>query len=521
MLCQYPSINYFHQHGAQSDGLQADRLCMASEDAAKAARKDARKAEKKAARKAQKLASVVAEDQTLPMANASDGVHPLAKRSKTDAGGPSQMDVDAYLALHEITIHEAGAPAPCLSLAAAPFKAPLVQLLMAQPTFTAPSAVQAASWPVAALGRDVLAIAKTGSGKTLGFLLPVLSQCGTAERAAAKGAPLGLIMAPTRELALQIHAEAAKYGACVGVRAVAIYGGASKETQVRALRRGVELIIGTPGRIKDILDTRGGGKQAECGCGAFRLLVLDEADRMLDMGFERDIRDIVWQAFGHGDGYRPHQTFLYSATWPLEVQGIAADLLTEAVKVTVGSGGEKLTASRSVTQRVHVVDGSKRWETFVELIAGGAGGQGSRCIVFANRKDTVASIAKYCQGKGLACECLSGDRSQSQREGTIRRFKAGEVTLVIATDVAARGLDIKGIERVINYELPVDDFQDYVHRIGRTGRAGATGEADSIFTDADRRYAKELTRIMTEAGQPIPPALAKMAPQKIVFDDSD
>ena len=490
---------------------------MASEDAAKAARKEARKAEKKAARKAEKkaekLGSTAAEDR------AADGV-PAAKRSKTDAGGPSQIDVDAYLALHEITIHEAGAPAPCLSLAAAPFKAPLVQLLMAQPMFTAPSAVQAASWPVAALGRDVLAIAKTGSGKTLGFLLPVLSQCA-AERAAAKGAPLGLIMAPTRELALQIHAEAAKYGACVGVRAVAIYGGASKETQVRALRRGVELIIGTPGRIKDILDTRGGGKQAECGCGAFRLLVLDEADRMLDMGFERDIRDIVWQAFGHGDGYRPHQTFLYSATWPMEVQGIAADLLTDAVKVTVGSGGEKLTASRSVTQRVHVVDGSKRWDTFVELIAGGAGSEGSRCIVFANRKDTVASIAKYCQGKGLACECLSGDRSQSQREGTIRRFKAGEVTLVIATDVAARGLDIKGIERVINYELPVDDFQDYVHRIGRTGRAGATGEADSIFTDADRRYAKELTRIMPEAGQPIPPALAKMAPQKIVFDDSD
>ena len=225
------------------------------------------------------------------------------------------------------------------------------------------------------------------------------------------------------------------------------------------------------------------------------------------------------QAFGHGDGYRPHQTFLYSATWPVEVQGIAADLLTDAVKVTVGSGGEKLTASRSVTQRVHMVDGSARWAKFVELIAAGAGRGGARCIVFANRKDTVASVAKYCQGEGLKCECLSGDRSQSQREGTIRRFKAGEVTLVIATDVAARGLDIKGIERVINYELPVDDFQDYVHRIGRTGRAGATGEADSLFTDADRRHAKELTRIMTEAGQPIPPELAKMAPQRIVFGD--
>ena len=283
---------------------------MASDgEAAKAARKDARKAEKKAARKAEKKTerqAAAAEDRTLPTATDEDGAPPAAKRPKTDAGGPSQMpktdaggpfqdDLDAYLALHEITIHEAGAPAPCLSLAAAPFKAPLVKMLMAQPTFTAPSAVQAASWPVAAAGRDVLAIAKTGSGKTLGFLLPVLSRCA-ADRAAAKGAPLGLIMAPTRELALQIHAEAAKYGKCVGVRAAAIYGGASKEGQVRELRRGVELVIGTPGRIKDVLDTRGGGAQAVTPCSCFRLLVLDEADRMLDMGFERDIRDIVWQA---------------------------------------------------------------------------------------------------------------------------------------------------------------------------------------------------------------------------------
>ena len=146
---------------------------------------------------------------------------------------------------------------------------------------------------------------------------------------------------------------------------------------------------------------------------------------------------------------------------------------------------------------------------------------GSRCLRMSKWPRYLiidSSIARYCVSKGMACESVSGDRSQSQREATIRRFKAGEVTVVIATDVAARGLDIKGIERVINYELPTDDFQDYVHRIGRTGRAGATGEADSLFGDADRAHAVELTRIMKEAGQPIPPALAKMAPQRIVFD---
>ena len=485
-------------------------MAVSAEDAAAKAARKVRKA-KKAARKAEKAADV---------ADATS----VVKRPKLDAGSTSMAATSAagaYLALHEITISDAAAPPPCLSFAAAPFTPPLVKMLTSQPAFTVPSAVQAASWPVAVLGRDILAIAKTGSGKTLGFLMPVLAKSAV-ERASAKGAPLGLVMAPTRELALQIHAEAIKYGACVGVRACAVYGGASRETQVRALRRGCELIIGTPGRIKDVLDTRGGGAQSACRLDRFCLLVLDEADRMLDMGFEHDIRNIVWHAFAgaEAEAYRPHQTFFYSATWPLAVQGIAADLLTQPVRVTVGTGGDKLTASKSVVQRVHVVaNGSERWAKFVQLIGPfGSTGGGARCIVFANRKDTVKDLAKYCASEGMACESISGDRSQSQREATLCRFKSGEVTVVIATDVAARGLDIKGIERVINYDLPTDDFQDYVHRIGRTGRAGATGEADSLFGDADRANAVELTRIMKEAGQPIPPALAKMTPQRIIFD---
>jgi ATP-dependent RNA helicase DDX5/DBP2 len=241
----------------------------------------------------------------------------------------------------------------------------------------------------------VLAIAKTGSGKTLGFLLPVLTRCAVErKKAAANGStgPLGIVMAPTRELALRIHAEATKFGACVGVKSVAVYGGSAKQAQVNALQRGCELIVGTPGRIKDVLDVRGGGASTCVSCGEMTMVVLDEADRMLDMGFERDIRSIVWQCFNDGgaeDTYRPHQTFLYSATWPDDVQSIAADLLSDHVKVTVGAGGEKLTASKSIVQRVHVVDGAKRWEAFVNLIAPfGKGGAhaGARVIVFANRK---------------------------------------------------------------------------------------------------------------------------------------
>ena len=487
-----------------------------------------RKANRKAARASRK-----AKHADKPVG---DGDTP-AKRTKSSAAESTTVTTTladtaaaaAYFKKHEIVVHVDDAPPPCLSLADAPFSATLVEMLLAQPGFAAPSAVQAATWPIAAAGRDVLAIAKTGSGKTLGFLLPVLQRCHL--NRVAKGQerrnPQCLIMAPTRELALQIAAEAIKFGARVDCKAVAVYGGASKDKQVRALQRGCDVIIGTPGRVMDVLDVRGRGAEASCvSVEHLAMLVLDEADRMLDLGFERDIRSLAWHAFGE----RPRQTFLFSATWPEAVQGVAGDLLTHRpVKVTVGSGGRKLTANRSVMQRVHVLDNgteASRLKAFDGLLApfgpGGAHDR-KRVIVFANMKVTVAKLLARCRAKGMAADSLSGDRSQSQREATVRKFKEGRsVTVVIATDVAARGLDIKGIEQVINYELPVDDFQDYVHRIGRTGRAGKSGGADSLFTAGDKAHAPTLIRILKEAGQVVPPALAKFSSQRTVFEsDSD
>jgi ATP-dependent RNA helicase DDX5/DBP2 len=286
-------------------------------------------------------------------------------------------------------------------------------------------------------------------------------------------------MAPTRELALQIATEGQKFGASSGVRIVAVYGGATKGPQVKALQRGCDIIVGTPGRIKDVLDVRGGGENAVCRTDKMQILVLDEADRMLDMGFERDIRSIVWACFLE----RTKQTFMFSATWPVSVQDIAYDLLSEDhVKVTVGTGGSRLTASKSVMQQVHVVEPIGRWKKLMELVSvfhRGRAQHGKRVIIFANRKETVQKIATACATQGLAVAVLSGARSQSQRESTIKQFKSGQVTMVVATDVASRGLDIKGIRFVINYELPCDDFQDYVHRIGRTGRAGETGQVSA------------------------------------------
>jgi ATP-dependent RNA helicase DDX5/DBP2 len=299
-----------------------------------------------------------------------------------------------------------------------------------------------------------------------------------------------------------------------------VYGGAPKPPQVSALKRGCELIIGTPGRILDVLDVRGSGWTSAVSVERMNMLVLDEADRMLDMGFEPDIRAIVWHVFGE----RNRQSFLFSATWPLTVQGVAADILTNPVKVTVGSGGDKLTANKSVTQRIHVVeDAASKWSYFVGMLkCFGKGGleAGTRVIIFANTKADVKYITDYCRKQRYSVDSISGDRSQSQRESTIRKFRDGTITMIVATDVAARGLDVKGVGRVINYDLPQDDFQDYVHRIGRTGRAGAKGVADSFFTDSDRSNAKELIRILTDAGQQIPNALAKMQPQKMTFADS-
>jgi len=428
----------------------------------------------------------------------------------------------AYLAAHDIVIHEENMPQPIPVLRNAPFPPPLVRVLCEQ-GFTTASPVQAATWPIATMGRDVLAIAKTGSGKTLGFLLPVLSRCYTEKRngrhtssSAGACAPLALIMAPTRELALQIHSQAEKFGQCLQVRSVALYGGAPKKKQIKKLQRGADVIVGTPGRIKDILSM---DRSPVINVNTMCMLVLDEADRMLDMGFERDIRNIAWLAFQD----RTKQTFFYSATWPLAVQDVAAALLCNPVKITVGKGGNRLTASTSVEQRVHVVAASQRMPKFMELMQPFKRNQPQfqrRVLVFANMKVTVRRLAKWCNANGLVCEIMSGERSQAQRVATIKRFREGTVYIVIATDVASRGLDIKGIQHVINYELPRDNFMDYVHRIGRTGRAGATGVADSLFTEGDRVNSTSLIKLMKDAKQVIPAALAKYAPTRKTFDSS-
>eukprot|EP00933_Yihiella_yeosuensis_P053961 TRINITY_DN52289_c0_g1_i1.p1 TRINITY_DN52289_c0_g1~~TRINITY_DN52289_c0_g1_i1.p1 ORF type:complete len:486 (-),score=43.55 TRINITY_DN52289_c0_g1_i1:97-1554(-) len=457
--------------------------------------------------------------------------HRSEKRVKgggtSESETPAAAAVAAFIREHDITFHDAGTedsdfPLCCISFDKAPFPTQIKKMLFAQ--FKVPSPIQAASWGLAAAGRDVLAIAKTGSGKTLAFLLPAIAKCDRekADRDKGSSSPICLIMAPTRELATQICSEAVKFGqqSMLGCRAVAIYGGAPKSAQVSALRKGCELIVATPGRMKDMLDIRGNGYSAETDLEQCSMLILDEADRMLDMGFEKEIRDIVWQI----PSSTAHQTLMYSATWPTEIQQIASELLTNPAMVTVGRGGEKLTANKSVTQNIHVVGGGQcKLDELVKLLETFRAPNGSDCkkklIIFANMKKDVKWLTNHCRKLGFNVDCISGDRTQSQREDVLKRFRDGTLKIVVATDVCGRGLDIEGIDRVINYDFPGPE--DYIHRIGRTGRAGKKGRADSFFTESDKLHAKELIRILTDAGQVIPPALGKLTSQSVQFSDSD
>lgn len=456
------------------------------------------------------------DEQVLPKRKRQDD-----EAAEVDAKASAQELEEAakFLAKNEITFHCQDAPLPCISFQSAPFRKKLIKLLLAQPGFESPSAVQAASWPLAVAGRDVLAIAKTGSGKTLGYLLPALERCRR-EKAEADGSPACLIMAPTRELAIQIASEAVKFGEPVGCRAVAVYGGAPKPRQANAMKKGCELIVATPGRLLDFLDFKKKSQEPPpTNLNKCSLLVLDEADRMLDMGFEKEIRSLVWAL------PVPHQTLLYSATWPHAVQCIATDLLTEPVKVTVGNGGEKLTANKSVEQRIHVLEGPKaKSAMLLKLLQEGTPSgphAGQRVIVFANTKVDVKWLHTHCKENGFSVGSISGDKTQSSREATLERFRSGSLKIVIATDVCGRGLDIEAVERVINYDFPGPE--DYIHRIGRTGRAGATGIADSFFTRDDRVHAKELIRILTDAGQVVPAELGKFSGAGVskTFEDSD
>ncbi|GLJ36565.1 hypothetical protein SUGI_0734970 [Cryptomeria japonica] len=405
----------------------------------------------------------------------------------------TDQEVSAYRRRRDITVEGREIPKPLMYFQEASFPEYVLKEIE-RAGFNEPTAIQSQGWPMALKGRDLVGIAETGSGKTLAYLLPGIVHVNAQPYLAPGDGPIVLVLAPTRELAVQIQQEAIKFGTSSKIKSTCVYGGAPKGPQIRDLQRGVEIVIATPGRLIDMLEAR------HTNLRRVTYLVLDEADRMLDMGFEPQIRKIVSQI-------RPdRQTLLWSATWPREVEQLARQFLHNPYKVIIGS--PDLKANHSIGQIVEVVSEYEKYPRLIKLLEEIM--DGSRILIFMETKKGCDQVTKQLRMDGWPALSIHGDKSQAERDWVLAEFKAGKSPIMTATDVAARGLDVKDIKCVINYDFP-GSLEDYVHRIGRTGRAGATGTAYSFFTAANARFARELISILREAGQPVNGQLAAMA----------
>ncbi|KAL3669035.1 hypothetical protein V7S43_006320 [Phytophthora oleae] len=361
--------------------------------------------------------------------------------------------------------------------------------------FDKPTPIQSQCWPILASGRDIIGIAETGSGKTLAFAIPGLIHIAAQPEVSHKHpGPRMLVVAPTRELAMQSSAVIAEAGKKCGLKSICIYGGVPKHAQKKALRDGVHVVVATPGRLKDLVEER------SCNLSKVTFVVLDEADRMLDEGFEKDIRAII------GSTHPERQIAMFSATWPQSIQKLAHEFLNDPVKVTIGS--DELAASHNVTQIVEVIEDRARDARAHALLQKYHSSRKNRILLFVLYKKEADRVERMLHQRGWNCIAIHGDRSQQQRSEAVEQFKSGEVPLLIATDVAARGLDIPGVEYVMNYSFPLT-IEDYVHRIGRTGRGGNKGTAHTFFTANDKPRAGELVNLLRESNQEVPKDLTK------------
>lgn len=344
-------------------------------------------------------------------------------------------------------------------------------------------------------GRDVIGIAATGSGKTLAFLIPALLKLSLQTvKASRQPAPRMLVLAPTRELAMQSQQVIVEVGG--SIRGVCIYGGVAKSTQRQEMAMGVDIIVATPGRLLDLMQEGG------LSLHNVSYLVLDEADRMLDEGFEPAIAEIISHCPAKGIG---RQTVMFSATWPESIRVLAEKyLLPDVLRVTCGS--EELSANHRVTQIVEVITAQEKDRRLLKLLEDYHKTRRNKILIFVLYKKEAADLQARLASRGFNVTGIHGDKAQAQRTQALEEFKSGAVPLMIATDVAARGLDIPQVEYVINYSFPLT-VEDYVHRIGRTGRGGATGVSHTFFTDFDKALAGALVGVLQEAGQAVPESI--------------
>jgi ATP-dependent RNA helicase RhlE len=342
--------------------------------------------------------------------------------------------------------------------------------------YLTPTPIQAQAIPVLLAGKDILGIAQTGTGKTAAFLLPILQHLAANRVAPAPRGTRALVLAPTRELAAQIGERARAYGQRLGLRHAVVFGGVGIRPQIAALTRGVDLLIATPGRLLDLIG------QGRLQLGQVGHLVLDEADRMLDMGFIRDVRKIVALL------PKQRQSLLFSATMPQEIARLAAELLRTPVRVEVSPPTR---TADHIDQRVFMVEAAAKRAFLTNLLADPAL---ARVMVFTRTKHGANRVAEQLARAGIAAEAIHGNKSQGARERALAQFRNGSARVLVATDIAARGIDVDDVTHVINYEIP-NIAESYVHRIGRTARAGASGIAISLCDPSERAYLRDIERL--------------------------
>ena len=344
--------------------------------------------------------------------------------------------------------------------------------------YTEPSPIQEKAIPLILAGKDVLASAQTGTGKTAGFTLPMLHKLSTENK--WKRRPIrALVLTPTRELAAQVYDNVRAYSEYLDIQSMVIFGGVNQKPQIRTLRSGVDVLVATPGRLLDL------HSQGALSLGKIEFLVLDEADRMLDMGFLRDIKKVLELV------PKERQTLLFSATFSKEIKSFASSILRNPVAV---EAAPENTTAEKVVQKVYRVDKGKKTELVTKLINDGNWRQ---VLVFTRTKHGANKLTEKMGKAGISAAAIHGNKSQNARTKALDGFKKNKVRVLVATDIAARGLDIPLLPHVINFELP-NIPEDYVHRIGRTGRAGASGEAISLVCGEEREYLKSIEKLLGE-----------------------
>ncbi len=372
---------------------------------------------------------------------------------------------------------------------------PLILRAIEEAGYTEPTPIQAQAIPHVIAGRDLMAMAQTGTGKTAAFTLPVLQRLlphANTSASPAKHPIRALILAPTRELAIQVGESVATYSKHVPLRATVVYGGTDIRAQKPTLMKGIEILVATPGRLLDHVESR------DLNLNRVQILILDEADRMLDMGFMPDLKRILALL------PKQRQTLLFSATFSDDIKKLAREFLISPVTIETA---RRNAAGENIKQSVFLVKQHDKVHALVELIRAR---NISQVLIFTRTKLTAASLSRQLERSGVAADAIHGDKTQQERIKALDAFKEGRIMALVATDVAARGLDIDQLPLVVNYELPMH-AEDYVHRIGRTGRAGASGEAVSLVDDREERKLTEIEKLLNRKF-PREPAVINASP---------